>query len=56
MATSGHASLDAAAPPERYAQLLNVVEERACRWVPRPKADHRHSAPNASPSAAIWST
>ena len=49
MATSGARELDAAAPPERYAQLLNVVEEmRLAGGLPRPKVwIIDDSAPNA---------
>jgi heat shock protein HtpX len=49
MATSGARELDAAAPPERYKQLLNVVEEmRLAGGLPRPRVwIIDDSAPNA---------
>jgi heat shock protein HtpX len=49
MATSGAHELDASAPPERYTQLLNVVEEmRLAGGLPRPRVwIIDDSAPNA---------
>ena len=49
MATSGAHELDASAPPERYKQLLNVVEEmRLAGGLPRPRVwIIDDSAPNA---------
>jgi heat shock protein HtpX len=49
MATSGARELDAAAPPERYKQFLNVVEEmRLAGGLPRPRVwIIDDSAPNA---------